>query len=75
MYTVIISLLSPDPQGPAYIIPSTKHGNKKLIWAEWDELTWASPEKNHSALHLYVSFKEINNGVQCKENNSVILLM
>ena len=74
MYTVIILLLSPDPQGPAYIIPC-KTWEWKLMWAEGDESTWASPEKNHSALHLYVSFIEINNGVQCKENNSVILLM
>lgn len=63
------------PTRPCLHNPINKTWEWKLMWAEWDESTWTSPEKNHSALHLYVSFKEINNGVQCKENNSVILLM
>lgn len=41
MYTVIILLLSPDPQGPAYIIPLTKHGNEN--WCEQSGMSRPEP--------------------------------
>ena len=41
MYTAIILLLTPDPQGPACIIPLTKHGNEN--WCEQSGMSRPGP--------------------------------